>query len=147
MIVNKIYTDTTPDGATVLFQVPTTFVDGSIVAFENKADRSLHSLTVSEIGNGFYQTTEVPENGSKIIVYYDYNDESIELASTALEGLKPWDAAKLIGIMESIDAINGSIKNINKALMNRISKEEMSVVIAPLIDKIKILELTASNGA
>jgi hypothetical protein len=141
MIIFKKHTDTTPNGSTTLFQLPTEYVVDSVTVMEIKADKTVLMLDVNELGTTFIETTTIPEAGSSLLVLYSFNDESIELAATTLEGFKPWDSKRLIEIMESIVTINQTIENILKGFKNKVSKEEVSAIIGPLHDKVKVLEL------
>lgn len=141
MIIFKKHTDTTPNGSITLFQLPTEYVVDSVTVMEIKADKTVLMLDVNELGTTFIETTTIPEAGSSLLVLYSFNDESIELAATTLEGFKPWDSKRLIEIMESIVTINQTIENILKGFKNKVSKEEVSAIIGPLHDKVKALEL------
>ncbi len=141
MIIFKKHTDTTPNGSITLFQLPTEYVVDSVTVMEIKADKTVLMLDVNELGTTFIETTTIPEAGSSLLVLYSFNDESIELAATTLEGFKPWDSKRLIEIMESIVTINQTIENILKGFKNKVSKEEVSAIIGPLHDKVKVLEL------
>lgn len=141
MIIFKKHTDTTPNGSITLFQLPTEYVVDSVTVMEIKADKTVLMLDVNELGTTFIETTTIPEVGSSLLVLYSFNDESIELAATTLEGFKPWDSKRLIEIMESIVTINQTIENILKGFKNKVSKEEVSAIIGPLHDKVKVLEL------
>lgn len=140
MIVAKKHKDTTPDGVVALFQLPTDFVAGSVDCLEIKNDRSVLSIDVTEIGNGFIQTTQIPASGSVLLFNYLYDDVSIALAATSIAELKPWDAFRILEIGRSIDTINQTITVMTKAILNRISKEEMSILITPLVERLDAIE-------
>lgn len=140
MIVAKKHKDTTPDGVVALFQLPTDFVAGSVDCLEIKNDRSVLSIDITEIGNGFIQTTQIPASGSVLLFNYLHDDVSIALAATSIAELKPWDAFRILEIGRSIDAINQTITVMTKAILNRISKEEMSILITPLVERLDVIE-------
>ena len=142
MIIFKKHTDTTPNGSITLFQLPTEYVVDSVTVMEIKADKTVLMLDVNELGTTFIETTTIPGAGSSLLILYSFNDESIELAATTLEGFKPWDSKRLIEIMEAIVTINQTIENILKGFKNKVSKEEVSAIIGPLHDKVKALELS-----
>ena len=98
------------------------------------------SIDVIEIGNGFVQTAQIPASGSVLLFNYLYDDVSIALAATSIAELKPWDASRILDIGRSIDTINQTITVMTKAILNRISKEEMSILITPLVERLDAIE-------
>ncbi len=140
MIVSKKVTNTTPDGSVTLFQLPTIYVTGSVTVFEKLTNGLVKCLTVNEIGGEYIETIETPEVDSVLVIMYEYDDLSIELASTTLEGFKPWDSKRLTDIVEQMILMNKSIETIINSLKNKISKDEFSVVTGPLFEKIRAIE-------
>lgn len=140
MIVSKKIINTTPDGSITLFQLPTEYVTGSVTVLEKQTNGLVKCLTVNEIGGEYIETIETAGDGSELIILYEYNDISIELAATTLEGFKPWDSKRLTDIVEQMILMSKSIEDIANAMKNRISKDEFSVVVGPLFEKIRAIE-------
>ena len=102
MIVAKRVINNTPDGSTTLFQLPQVYVSGSVIVFEKMTNTEVKCLTVSELGGEYIETSETPQDGSQLIILYDYNDESIAITSTTIDGFKPWDSKRLVELTEQM---------------------------------------------
>ncbi len=142
MIVAKRVINNTPDGSTTLFQLPQVYVSGSVIVFEKMTNTEVRCLTVSELGGEYIETSETPQDGSQLIILYDYNDESIAITSTTIDGFKPWDSKRLVELTEQMIILSEAVDKISKALTQRVSKEEIQTIIGPLYDEIKSLKLS-----
>ena len=142
MIVAKRVINNTPDGSTTLFQLPQVYVSGSVIVFEKMTNTEVKCLTVSELGGEYIETSETPQDGSQLIILYDYNDESIAITSTTIDGIKPWDSKRLVELTEQMIILSEAVDKISKALTQRVSKEEIQTIIGPLYDEIKSLKLS-----
>ena len=142
MIVAKRVINNTPDGSTTLFQLPQVYVSGSVIVFEKMTNTAVKCLTVSELGGEYIETSETPQDGSQLIILYDYNDESIAITSTTIDGFKPWDSKRLVELTEQMIILSEAVDKISKALTQRVSKEEIQTIIGPLYDEIKSLKLS-----
>lgn len=145
MIISKKTTNTTPDGALTLFQLPHDYVAGSVIVFEKLTNTEVKGLDINELGGSYIETLSIPGDGSVLIILYDYNDESIELASTTLEGFKPWDSKRLIALIEQITILGQAVEAINKSLKNKVSKEELQTIFNPIYEEIKSIKLAHSS--
>ena len=142
MIVAKRVINNTPDGSTTLFQLPQVYVSGSVTVFEKMTNTEVRCLTVNELGGEYIETSETPQDGSQLIILYDYNDESIAITSTTIDGFKPWDSKRLVELTEQMIILSEAVDKISKALTQRVSKEEIQTIIGPLYDEIKSLKLS-----
>ena len=142
MIVAKRVINNTPDGSTTLFQLPQVYVSGSVIVFEKMTNTEVRCLTVNELGGEYIETSETPQDGSQLIILYDYNDESIAITSTTIDGFKPWDSKRLVELTEQMIILSEAVDKISKALTQRVSKEEIQTIIGPLYDEIKSLKLS-----
>ena len=146
MIVAKRTIDTTCDGNTTLFQLPQVYVSGSVVVFEKMTNTEMKGLTVNELGGEYIETLETPGDGSQLIILYDYNDESIAVTSTTIDGFKPWDSKRLVELTEQMIILSKAVEQISKALTQRVSKEEIQTIVGPLYDEIKALKLSLGGS-
>lgn len=141
MIVAKKIINNTPDGSITLFQLPNIYIANSVIVFEKKTTTEVRCLTVTELGGEYIETAEIPDAGSQLIILYDYEDESIAMASTTIDGFKPWDSKRLVDLTEQMIILSETIDKVSKALTQRVTKEEIQSIVGPLYDEIKSLKL------
>ena len=142
MIIAKKTIDTTPDGNIKLFQLPSEYISNSVLVFEVLANSEMRSLQVNELGGVYIETIETPNDESRLIILYDYNDTSIEVTSTYIDGFKPWDSKRLIELSQNIVALQKSVIEISNIIKTRVSKEEIQTIVGPLYDEINAIKNT-----
>ena len=141
MIISKKITDNTPDGVIKLFQLPDDYVSGSIVIFEIKSNKTVLMHDFTELGGPYIELVNAPEINSKLLILYDFNDESIELASQTIEGFKPWDSKRLLDLAEQMIILSKTVEQLKNSLKSKVTKEEMQSFVGPLYDEIKKLNI------
>lgn len=142
MIIAKKTIDITPDGNIKLFQLPSEYISNSVLVFEVLANSEMRSLQVNELGGVYIETIETPNDESRLIILYDYNDTSIEVTSTYIDGFKPWDSKRLIELSQNIVALQKSVIEISNIIKTRVSKEEIQTIVGPLYDEINAIKNT-----
>lgn len=142
MIIAKKTIDATPDGNIKLFQLPSEYISNSVLVFEVLANSEMRSLQVNELGGVYIETIETPNDESRLIILYDYNDTSIEVTSTYIDGFKPWDSKRLIELSQNIVALQKSVIEISNIIKTRVSKEEIQTIVGPLYDEINAIKNT-----
>ena len=145
MIISKKTIDTTPNGSTNLFQLPHAYITNSIIVIEQRSDNTVIIKNINELGGEYIEIPDAPANGSKLLIFYDYNDPSIEITSQVIENFKPWDSKRLLDLTQQLIVITTTIEKLTNSLKTKVTKEEMQSFVGPLYDEIK--KLNIQHGA
>lgn len=145
MIISKKTIDTTPNGSTNLFQLPHAYITNSIIVIEQRSDNTVIIKNINELGGEYIEIPDTPANGSKLLIFYDYNDPSIAITSQVIENFKPWDSKRLLDLTQQLIVITTTIEKLTNSLKTKVTKEEMQSFVGPLYDEIK--KLNIQHGA